>query len=173
MTSEEIKGRIIKYCPSFIKTNNDIFVALISAVANALAPLSEEVKNLNNSVFTGKPLKLLCNEIRIFFSGSDTDEVIQQRYSKQFEILTKRGTEPGIEQDLKDLLGNSFVSVEFSDYQTSGIIEGVTFIGVDDEAVEDGKKLVILTTNKNISYYKPVIEKYIVPIDALIIYKSI
>lgn len=176
MNSEEIRSRIIKYLPDFatvanhsgeVVTTDSLALIFINAVSNAISLLSEEIKGLNSAIFQGKSLRLLCNEIRIFYSTNESDATIQARYQDQFSILQERGTEAGIDADLTALLGDAYISSEFTYNASCGIILDQNYIGIDEEAVEDLNKLIVINVNKNVDYFKPVIDKYIVPIDAL------
>ncbi|HEX2868746.1 MAG TPA: hypothetical protein VHO03_17020 [Ignavibacteriales bacterium] len=173
MTEEVVLAKIIKYTAPFVVQDNLIYKGIAGALAKTLAKLSLAIDNLSEGVYTGKGLKKFLESDRLFFNNSENDTALQTRLGRVYEVLQARGSEDGIKDDLQALLGASYVSCEFKDFESSGIILDTTYPGVDESAAEDLGKAVLISFTGNISYYKAIIEKFILPIDCLAIYKSV
>ena len=121
---------------------------------------------------------LLLPDGLTYLSLSETyseEPPIQNRLEERTSYWSERGTEKGIQQDLEAMFGLKFSTLIFHDYRDSGIIGDVT--AFDEMRFVDCNKLIeFYTSDRGYIVHRAeddeIIRKYIIPIDAEIIFKG-
>jgi hypothetical protein len=197
MTAQDIKNKLYKYTPTFVE-DSVILEGLYTAISDTIYNLAITIQNLQNANWTGKGLAINCAENQIYGSNitdhlltenmdnisledgddvvmriSDTDADYEGRLATRFEILSQRGTEAGILNDITNILGEPGIDVSYHDYTDSGIITGVTWFG--KPTTFTCRKLIQIGIYPKDALVTDQIEKiinnFIKPIDVEIIYE--
>lgn len=144
MTIEQLKDKVLKFTPTFIKIN-EILTGLYMAIATSISYALTEIEALPNADWTGKGLIKNCEENGII-NAKRSEANLQTDLGNRFVINLKRGTEAGIIDDVGKLLDiNSSVdlSITFYTFGSSGIIVGLTKLS-DAGAIVGSNKLIVV-----------------------------
>lgn len=188
---EVVKAGLIRYLPNFINVGSEITQYFLISVSKSFTRLHEEIYGLRNADWSGKGLRLTAQADRIYFKDGASDNQIQTRLERRFEILNKRGTPAGLVDDLQNLDLSLSADPQFYHNTQSGWIIDATYPETDLLAMLDGEKILQLNLSKDVviggavvnvskigdhhyQYIQPIaeeIKKYLVPIDTQIIFE--
>jgi hypothetical protein len=112
-TLNDVIDKINKYMPTFVDTNSDIYQAIVSAIAQSMLNLYTAIYNQYNRYWTGESLNLEADRYSILYQNSTDEADIQSKLVNRYDILTKRGTETGIANDVSSIGGVPLASVDF------------------------------------------------------------
>jgi len=175
MTKSDFKTILKKYTPAFI-VDNDIFDALIDAVAGSLLTVYNFLDGLADANWTGKGLLKNAEENQVIFKNDDSEASIQTKLTNRYSDHKVRGTEDRILPEVKDILDDPLADVTFYESDNCGIIVDVTYIGIDVQAIINVNKLVdidyhvSIISDAELELYSEFIRHKIVPLDVEIIY---
>jgi len=184
-----VKNKLIKYLPSFVNHNSEVLHILLNSIALAMVRVYDSIYKLQDANWEGKGLRLSADEYRLFYKATDNDEAIRNKLEQRYTILTKRGTEQGIANDLAGLDCEYAPEIAFVD--ESGWVIDATYPETDKDVYLDGERAIIINvsyagtfgravfreTKLGINYLQFIqdfvahIRKYIVPAHITIIYK--
>jgi hypothetical protein len=108
-----IKDKIFQFLPTFLDYRSENLNSLINVIVNAIYRVNEET--LIQHFWVGKGLRLTAEGDRIFYKQAYSDNDIQSLLIDRFNILVKRGTEAGIQDDISNMDLNISPTVEFLD----------------------------------------------------------
>jgi hypothetical protein len=191
-TKEAIKNKLIKYLPSFIDLNSVILNIILNAVSLSMMYLYIGIyTKLRNLFWIGKGLRLFADANKIFYLNNETDISLQSKVTYKEDILSERGTEKGIINDIEcfqELIGSE---VEFLladnewilDLNYPDIVPKMNFLdtykliklnlGLQSKLGTAilGEAIMGELVSKKVMKIRPKIEKYIIPIDTAIVYE--
>lgn len=199
ITEETFKNKLEKFLPPFV-VQGEIRDALLTAVARRLFELHQAIDGLHDSDWTGKGLEITAKENGIFYNDTriniaipsgdilllgdgtqltirieEDDATIQQRLINRLDYWKQRGTREGVKNDLEAIYGLDFSTIYFRNYTETGIITGITsfnddnFVGQNNivEFWPSDQEYIARTVEKD-----RIIKKYVIPLNAEIIYKG-
>lgn len=159
--------RIKKYLPEFIQ-ESQILNSLLGIIADSLLFVSNSVISKIEIASERETVILSLNEFGIEVVGEETDEDLNTQFRNRFSIAAGYGTEQGISDYLGRQLGAGSFTVNFFHPGNSGIILDNNFIGISEEAVVDGWKLLSISEHLTEAQRKYFSEN-IIPVDVQIL----
>ncbi|MDQ7818685.1 MAG: hypothetical protein RDU14_16790 [Melioribacteraceae bacterium] len=187
------RDKIIKFLPTFIDTNSNELVAIVTAAARSFYELYQAIVGLKTVEWTGKGLKLTAKENRMIYLPEITDADLQTKLLNRYGILTARGTEDGIADDIANIDLGQPPTLEFHSFgEVGGWTLDDTYPEVDPYGFLDVAKAIKLNLNlpmtvgygiigitkiedSYINYLtaapKEILDTAIIPVDVSIIYE--
>lgn len=169
---QKYENRLVKYLPTFVDTSGEIIGGFLYALSKSLERLGEGTRILRKCWHVGKGLLMTAKEFILFHNKID-EITLQRRLEMRYDILTARGSELGISQDLSHLLGDGLDHADFYGIDECGWIVDVNYPGIDFENVVDLNKLIVIHYYGNeveIDNYEDTIMRYLIPLDILVLY---
>lgn len=185
--------KIIKFLPSFIDTSSEALGAIIWASARRFYELYQAIVGLKMVEWIGKGLKLTAKENRMIYLPEITDGDLQTKLLNRYGILTARGTEYGITDDIANIDLGQTPTLEFHRFgEVGGWALDDTYPEVDPHGFLDVAKVIKLNLNKPFTYGsaiygvtkygdtyanylkaepREILDELIIPVDVSIIYE--
>lgn len=157
--------RITKYLPPFVSLKG-IAIPLINSIAATLDSLQIAIDGLKDVIYSGKSLKKILDEYKIFYKNTDIDEALKDKLSNWEDICCNRGTTKGIIYDLScfDEVGNTVIK---GMGEAGEIVGDINSIGDPADCLGIFKLIAIYPKEDRVieDKTKEIIKQYIVPIE--------
>lgn len=192
-TETTYREKLIKFLPTFIDTNSNVLMAIVTASARRFYELHQAIVGLKTVEWTGKGLKLTAKENRMIYLPEITDADLQTKLLNRYGKLTARGTKNGITDDIANIDLGQPPTLEFHPFgEVGGWTLDDTYPEVDPYGFLDVAKAIKLNLNlpmtvghgiigitkiedSYINYLtnepRDILDKAIVPVDVSIIYE--
>jgi len=154
-----------KYLSPFVVLK-DVTLDIMTVMADVINHFYTIMLTLQTSIYEGKALRILLDDLKIFYLANNTDSELLEKLKNQERILTQRGTRQGIYEDLQCL-------DEVGTFEIKGKGEAGEIVAdinpIDSHACcLDLHKIIVIYSQEGDVFNettKEIIKKYIVPIE--------
>lgn len=149
MVSEETyRERILKNLATFVDSSSVVLLAIATSAGKMFYEIYQMMIGLKTVDWTGKGLKLTAKENRMIYLPEISDGDLQAKLLNRYGILTARGTEDGITDDIANIDLGQTPTLEFRRFgEVGGWTLDDTYPEVDPHGFLDVGKAIKLNLN--------------------------